>query len=158
MARFLCIWCALLVLGAAPPALAQSSGHSSAQVLMAEPQTPSGQFTTATEVRPILTATKSNWVALREFNGQDLLYVTQLWAWRCGLAQISVGVNGALPQVWPMPPCHIDTATPNAVQEGDGLPYVALPLGSVNTIEVQLIYDDLGRDTALFDRAGVLRP
>ncbi|WP_246139386.1 hypothetical protein [Falsiphaeobacter marinintestinus] len=126
--------------------------------LAAEPQTPMGKFTTATEVRPILSATKSSWVAVREYDGQDLLYVTHLFAWRCGLAELKVGVNGGLPQVWPLPPCHVNTASPNAITETDGLPYVRFPLGSVETIEVHVTYDDLGTDMALFDRTSVLMP
>lgn len=126
--------------------------------LVAEPQVPTGKFTTATEVRPILDATKSNWVAVREFDGQDLLYVTHLFAWRCGLAELKVGVNGALPQTWPMPPCHTDTAAPNAILEGDGLPFTRFPLGSIETIEVQITYDDLTKDTALFARSAVMTP
>lgn len=126
--------------------------------LAAEPQVPTGKFTTATEVRPILTATKSSWVAVREYGGEDLLYVTQIWAWRCGLVEMKVGVNGALPQVWPLPPCHIETGAPNAITEADGLPYARFPLGSIETVEVQLTFDDLGTDTGLFARSTVLMP
>ncbi|MCA0870284.1 hypothetical protein LCL97_05585 [Seohaeicola saemankumensis] len=126
--------------------------------LQAEPQVPTGQFTTATEVRPILNATRGNWIAVRDFNGKDLLYVTHLWSWRCGLLEMRIGVNGAEPQVWPMPPCHQDEAAPNAVKPEDGLPYGEFPQGSIAMIEVRITYDDLGTDSARFNRQGVQIP
>lgn len=126
--------------------------------LTAEPQTPSGKFTTAQEVKPILDATKGSWVAVREYEGQDLLYVTHLWAWRCGLAAIAVSVNDAPLKDWPLPACHMDYAAPNAVLETDGLPYMVQPLGSVARIKVQIVYDDLTMDIAEFDRGSVLIP
>lgn len=125
---------------------------------VAEPQVPTGKFTTALEVKPILNATRGNWVAVREYDGQDLVYVTHLWAWRCGLIELRIGVNGATPVPWPLPECHMEYATPNAVLDGDGLPYQPFALGSVVEIEVQITYDDLDTDSVRFDRQGVLIP
>lgn len=126
--------------------------------LVAEPQQPTGRFTTAIEVKPILTATKASWIAVREFNGQDLVYVTQLWSWRCGLVELRMGINGAPPQVWPLPPCHADEAAPNAIKPEDGNPYATYPLGAVGQVEIQITYDDLSTDSARFNRNGVLIP
>jgi hypothetical protein len=129
-----------------------------APVLQAEPQQPTGRFTTAIEVKPILNATRGSWIAVREFNGQDLVYVTQLWAWRCGLLEMRIGINGATPEVWDLPECHLDQAAPNAVLEGDGLPYRAYPPGSVRQVEVQITFDDLDTGRARFNRQGLLAP
>lgn len=126
--------------------------------LNAEAQTPSGKFTTAGEVKPILNATKGSWVALREFDGQDLLYVTHLWAWRCGLKAMAISVNSETMQNWPLPPCHVDSAMPNAVLPQDGVPYLTLRLGAVQNITIQLVYDDLSMDVARFARKDVLLP
>ncbi|QBF32417.1 hypothetical protein CFI11_14510 [Thalassococcus sp. S3] len=126
--------------------------------MVAEPQEPTGRFTTATEVKPILSATKASWISTREWEGQDLIYVTQLWSWRCGLLQMQVSVNGGPMQIWPMPPCHIDQQAPNAILESDGLPYAAFPLGSVQSVDVMLVFDDLSTDTASYDGNGVMRP
>ncbi len=124
----------------------------------AEPQIPTGKFTTATEVKPILGMTKGNWVAVREFNGQDLIYVTHLWSWRCGLIEMRVGINGAAPEIWPLPICHDDQPAPNMILESDGLPYRSFALNSVNTIAVELVYDDLSEEATQFDRKGVQIP
>lgn len=145
------LWAVCLCFGLGSAGWAQSA-------LVAEDQTPTGKFLTATEVKPILSATKGNWVGVREWEGQDLVYVTHLWAWRCGLLQMQVSVNGAEPQIWPMPPCHLDSAQPAAILDGDGLPYAAFALGSVQTLSVRLIYDDLSEDQAQFDRAQIRIP
>jgi hypothetical protein len=126
--------------------------------LIAEPHVPTGKFTTTQEVKPILGATKGNWVAVREYDGQDLLYVTHLWAWRCGLAAIAVSVNDAPMRDWPLPSCHMKYAKPNAVLPEDGLPYMSMGLGSVETITVQVVYDDLTMEVAEFARGDVLIP
>lgn len=128
------------------------------KAFVAEPQTPTGKFTTATEVKPILVATKGNWVAVREFNGQDLLYVTHIWAWRCGLHQMRYSVNGGPMQEWPLPPCHEGTNAPNAITESDGLPYDTFALGSLQTMRVELLMDDLSVEAAEYARSDVLMP
>ncbi len=126
--------------------------------LVAEPQTPTGRFTTATEVKPILNATRGNWISVREFDGKDLLYVSHLWSWRCGLLEIKVGINGDEPKVWPMPKCRLNLPAPTTLWGGDGLPYREFVLGSIELIEVLLTYDDLSTDSAKFNRQGVLIP
>lgn len=147
------------------PAVASDSAATPSVVLVqaapelkAEPQVPSGRFTTAIEVKPILTATRGSWIAVREFDGRDLLYVTQLWSWRCALVELRIGVNGAVPQVWPLPPCHEDLPAPNSILQTDGLPYGEFPSGSVQTVEVQITYDDLSTDGARFNRQGLQIP
>jgi hypothetical protein len=126
--------------------------------IAAEQQVPTGKFTTAVEVKPIMTMTKGNWVALRDWDGQDLLYVTHVWSWRCGLVGMRVAINDGSCEEWPLPPCHEDTASPNAILDSDGLPYRAFPAGSVARILVELTYDDLSVDRAEFDRKAVMMP
>lgn len=116
-------------------------------------------FTTAAEVRPILEATRANWVAVREFDGQDLLYFTHLVAWRCGLNRVTFGINGAEPAMeWVMEPCYEGTAQPNAIKAEGVQPYVALPLGIVQSVAVVVELDDGTRLDQSFDRAAVLMP
>ena len=125
---------------------------------IAQPQTPTGQFTTATEVKPILGMTRANWVGVREYGGQDLIYFTHLLAWRCGLHEIRYAVNDAAMQVWEMQPCREGTNAPNAIDTDLGLPYIARPLGSVTSLRVELLYDDLTTEVAQFQRSEVLMP
>ena len=115
------------------------------------PEEPTGRFTTAQEVRPILDATRASWVAVRRFGGQDLLYFTHLESWRCGLGEIRYGVNGGSLEVWEVDPCFLDSARPNAIGEGR-LPYTALPLDSVESVTVEITYDDGGTDAQSYAR------
>jgi len=145
---------------AAPPSPAEPAAPASpaSPAYVAEPQVPSGRFTTAVEVKPILTATKNVWVAVREYDGKDLVYVTQILSWRCGLVGMSLSINGGTPEIWDLPPCHEDTAAPNAIMPEDGLPYRAYPLGSVQTVTIGLTYDDLTTDAATYQRSQILMP
>ncbi len=124
----------------------------------AEPQVATGRFLTALEVKPIMGATRANWVAVREYNGQDLVYITHIWSWRCGLVAMKFAVNGAPLEDWPLPVCREATASPTAILSEDGDPYRSFALGSVETVTVELIYDDLTTEKATFNRLGVLMP
>lgn len=113
-------------------------------------------MTTAAEIRPILTATKPAWVAVNEYDGQDLVYFTNLLAWRCGLTSGTYGLNGAPADIpLPMEPCYEDEATPNALKD---VPYIEAPLGSVTSISIAVTYDDGSTDTAEYERKAVLMP
>ncbi len=117
------------------------------------------QFTTAAEVKPILEATRANWVAVREFEGKDLIYFTQILSWRCGLTSLQVSVNSTATDIdFPMEPCHEGTAQPNALTIAEYLPYAEAPLGSVQSVSVLIGLDDGTYLTGSFQRAQVLMP
>ena len=117
-----------------------------------------GKFLTAAEVRPILTATQGNWIAVREFNCQDLLYFSHLLAWRCGLSAVAYAINSDDPtKDWPLTPCNEDSPTPAA--NGDDQPiYSSHALGSIETITVRITYDDDTTDQMTFQRKAVQIP
>lgn len=115
-------------------------------------------MTTAAEVKPILEATKGSWIAVREYDGRDLLYFTHLLAWRCGLESVEYSVNGADFVLWDMEPCYEDEASPSAMKDADRLPFISTDLKSIETIVVKLSYDDGTTDEVSFERASVLIP
>lgn len=137
-----------------------ATGEASDTVVgfVAEPQVPSGKFTTATEVKPILEMTTGNWVAIRDYDGQDLLYVTHIWSWRCGLLRMRYALNDEPLQDLPLPPCHEETGAPNAIIDSDGLPYLSFAQGSISSVRVELLLDDLSTLEASFSRSDILMP
>ncbi len=124
---------------------------------VAEDQTPTGKFLTAGEVRPILNATKTSWIGVREFDGQDLVYFTHLLAWRCGLYEVQYVINGGAAEVFTIPECPPDIENAMTIPEDTQI-FITQPLGSVETVDVTLLYDDLGTDVVQFSRAAVLMP
>ena len=116
-------------------------------------------FTTAAEIKPILDATRANWIAVREYDDKDLLYFTHLLSWRCGLDEIRYGLNGAAPdKLWPMDPCYDTEPQPNALKMDGAEIYLAEPLGSIQTISISVTYDDGTKASADFNRAAVMTP
>ena len=126
---------------------------------VAEDQTPTGKFTTAAEVKQILELTKAQWIAVREYEGNDLVYFSQLLGWRCGLHQILYSVNGGEMQEWEMPDCQHDMSTPNAIPNEQVLMiYKSYPLNSVKTVDVEVLLDDMSEVSASFERKDVMIP
>lgn len=116
-------------------------------------------FTTAAQVKPILNATKANWIAVREYDGNDLLYFTHIESWRCGLSGVRYGINKEEADTdREMEPCYEGEPAPNAFKLEGHLPFITLPLGSVEKVTIELLYDDGSTDTVTFERAKVLMP
>ncbi|MEE9429125.1 MAG: hypothetical protein V3V25_13365 [Paracoccaceae bacterium] len=112
-------------------------------------------FTTAAEVKPILQATKGKWIAVRLWQGQDLLYFTNLLSWRCGISEISYAVNGGPESVLQMEPCYEDTASPNSQKLEDFLPYIEFEADTISNISVSVTYDDGETDSEVYERTSV---
>ncbi len=116
-------------------------------------------YTTAAGVKPILMATKPQWIAVREFDGKDIVYFTNLMAWRCGIEQVAWGINGGAPEtVMPMEPCHEGEPAPNALKMETVLPYAEAPLGSITSVSLKVTFDDGSVETADYERKAVLMP
>lgn len=138
-----------------------STAAAEAPARTPEPQVPTGRFTTAVEIRPILEATRPSWVAVQERDGQDFVYFTNLLSWRCGLWEIRYGLNGAEPtELLPLEPCHEETASPNAmVSTTMEFPfYITGAAGSVQSIAIEIVFDDGDSDAAVYARQSVLLP
>lgn len=113
-------------------------------------------FTTAAEVKPILQATKANWIAVRLYDGRDLLYFTNLLAWRCGVAKIEYAVNGSDMVEFKAEPCYLDDAQPNALKaEGLDAILVAFPPDTVATVDVRVTFGDDTVEEVTYERAAV---
>ena len=119
------------------------------------PMTAQAQFNSAAEVKPILQMIIPQWVSLREYDGQDLLYFTLLEVYRCGLEQIRYRINGEKPRIWQADPCE-DDVTFKEIDE-NRLPYAEFPLQSVDEVIIELIYDDGTTQVETFPRASILQ-
>lgn len=127
--------------------------------LAAEDQTPSGKFTTAAEVKPILEVTKGNWAAVREYDGQDLVYFTHILSWRCGLIAAKFSINGSPLQELQMPDCHMKFQQPNALIDNEPLlSFRRYELGSVQSVRIDILLDDLSTASVTLLRDNILIP
>ena len=114
------------------------------------------QFLTAAEVKPILEMTQGNWLGVRVFNGNDLLYFTHLVTFRCGLEEVFYGINGEMPsEALPMEPCHEGTAAPGSMDPVKYPPYMTFPVGSIHSVTLMMMYDDGDIQEVTFERAQI---
>jgi hypothetical protein len=59
---------------------------------------------------------------------------------------------------WQGEGCYEGDAQPNALKALDKPLYVTYPLGSIETVKIQLEYDDGSTDAASYDRRAILMP
>jgi len=99
----------------------------------------SAQGMSPEQIKPIVEMTKANWVAFRDWQGNQLIYFTHLEAWKCGIDYVFYGLDdGPLDELWTLEECN--PKNPNAVTKEK--PYLTFPANSVKQIRVQLIYPD----------------
>ncbi|MGH1576332.1 hypothetical protein [Planktotalea sp.] len=127
--------------------------------LTPDDQTPTGKFTTAAEVGSILEMTKDNWAAVREYDGQDLVYFTHVLSWRCGLKGAKYSINEEPLRDLEMPDCHMKFKQPNAMIDNDPLmTYKRYELGSVKSVRLDLLLDNLTVQSVTLQRENILIP
>ena len=127
--------------------------------LTPDDQTPTGKFTTAAEVGAILEMTKDSWAAVREYDGQDLVYFTHVLSWRCGLQGAKFSINGEPLQDLEMPECHMKFKQPNAmIDEEPLLTFRRYEFGTVETVRVDLLLDNLTVQSVTLKRENNLIP
>lgn len=98
------------------------------------------QFDSSEQVKPILKMIKPQWISLREYDGNDLIYFTMLEVYRCGIEQIRYIINDGKPKVWETEPCDGDEVFSKIGE--DRLPYAVLPYQSIERLRIELTYDD----------------
>lgn len=127
-----------------------------AALVMVSANGANAQFMTAAEVKPILDVTSGSWVAIREWDGNDLVYFTHLETFRCGLSGVRYGINSDVADTpYALEECFEGTAAPNALDPTVHDIYITLPLGSVQKITVDVKYDDGSVTSVTFDRASI---
>lgn len=127
--------------------------------LTPDDQTPTGKFTTAAEVGPILQMTKDSWAAVREYDGKDLVYFTHVLSWRCGLKGAKFSINEEPLQDLELPDCHMKFKQPNALIDDEALlVYRRYDLGSVNSVRVDVLLDNLTVQSVTLLRENILIP
>lgn len=124
-------------------------------IILSLPNIVFAQLLDAAKVRPILDITRTQWVAVREWEGRDLLYFTHLLTWRCGLTRIEYSVNSTVAdQVWRFTPCDSTAANPMALPPEQVI-YKGYELNSIQNVTVKITYDDGDTDMISYDRKAI---
>lgn len=104
----------------------------------AKAQTP---VPTPAAAKQILKLTRNSWIQFRNFEGQQIVYFTSFLTWKCALKEIRFSVNSKdLAKRFPLPNCNPDN--PLHVDPNKDLAYLTFPLGEVETVSIQVVYQD----------------
>ena len=92
------------------------------------------------QMKQVIGMTRASWVALRDWNGRQLVYFTHLISYRCGLREVRYSINAGLPdKTFPLPECNPDM--PFSVPKKAKI-WISLPPETVKSIAVQVTFKD----------------
>ena len=93
------------------------------------------------QTKMMMNVAKDQLVAFRNWDGRQLIYLTNLLVHHCNLKSISYSINSdTLDQQWPVPEC-IEQLPYNLDPEKDKI-YLSLELGAAQSIAVQAEFGD----------------
>jgi hypothetical protein len=95
--------------------------------------------------RAMLSATRqTGWIQFRNYDGQQLIYFTQLQTMHCRLSEIRFSINSdALDQRWPLAACNPQLPFNLPSDDPDGkYIYMRAEAGSVKTLTIQVVWDN----------------
>jgi len=148
------------VIAVAEPDIDPDSGNHWVNTQEPEPQVPTGKYTTAIEVRPILETAKNNWVGVVEYEGKDRVYFAHLLRFRRGLWDTRFGINGQTAERgMGMSPCNEESAALNTMKGTANFPpYVAYPSRGAESTYIEIMFDEGTTNFAEFDRNDIVIP
>ena len=112
-----------------------------ATLLFTEEANAEGRKPSTEMTKQALEMTSGQWIAFRNYDGQQWIYFTQLVSWKCGLNLIRYSINNErLDQEFPLPVCN--PQAPFASDPETDQLYLRLPLGTAKTVAVQVVYGD----------------
>lgn len=136
-----------------------------ALILTAAPaaaQTPPTDLTTPEGAAYIHATLGGAMLSFQNQGDNDLIYFTNLLAWRCGTASILYGLNDDPPTtLFPAEPCYREFREPNVLQHvGEpGFPFfLTVPKDSVQKITIRVLYEDGKMAEFVSERAKNLMP
>jgi hypothetical protein len=94
---------------------------------------------TARGDKSIMEMTKPAWISLRDFNGETLLYFTQMMSWRGGISRIFYGLDKEQPDTELKFPPHQGIGTASISE--DVPTYIKIPF-KVKFVTVRVVYFD----------------
>lgn len=96
-------------------------------------------------IKQALQMTSKGWISFRDFEGNQLIYFTNLESYTCGILQVHYSIDSEdLDEVWTLQKC--DYKNPLAVTKEK--PYLTMPKDSVKSITLQITFAD-GTDSEI---------
>ncbi len=114
---------------------------------LAVPAAAKAQMPPPEQLKGMVEASKDRWVAFRNWNGRQWIYLTIPLTYHCGIKEMRYSLNGTdLAERWPVPDCN--PQMPFNIDREKAQVYRAFDPGTVGSVSLQLVYTD-GTESAV---------